>query len=224
MPCQPGIVQFFLPSDYNSGELDIYRLSSLAKHGQIDRLPYSIKILLEALLRNVDGRVISEADVIRAAGYDPANVGEITIPFKPARVILQDFTGVPAVVDLAALRTAMKEMGGDPKRINPLVPVDLVVDHSVQVDYYAAPDALERNMEREFERNRERYEFLHWGQRAFDNFRVVPPSTGIIHQVNLEYLSDCVPSREIDGELQGDAALAEKVGSDMNTNSFEFCA
>ncbi len=194
-----------------SGEFDIYRLSSLAKHGQIDRLPYSIKILLEALLRNVDGRVITEDDVIRAAGYDPTNVGEITIPFKPARVILQDFTGVPAVVDLAALRTAMKTMGGDPKKINPLVPVDLVIDHSVQVDYFASDDALERNMEREFQRNGERYEFLHWGQRAFDNFRVVPPATGIIHQVNLEYLARVVWSS--DGVAYPDTL----VGTDSHT-------
>jgi aconitate hydratase len=174
------------------GNYDIYRLDSLSKHGQIDRLPYSIRILLEALLRNVDGRVISEDDVIAAARYKPSKVGEITIPFKPARVILQDFTGVPAVVDLAALRTAMKEMGGDPKKINPLVPVDLVIDHSVQVDAFGSDDALKINMEKEFERNRERYQFLHWGQRAFDNFRVVPPATGIIHQVNLEYLAKVV--------------------------------
>jgi aconitate hydratase len=147
-----------------SGKYDIYRLDSLAKHGKIDRLPYSIRILLEALLRNIDGRIISEDDVVTAAGYNPRKVGEITIPYKPARVLLQDFTGVPAVVDLAALRTAMKEMGGDPKKINPLVPVDLVIDHSVQVDSFASPDSLQINMEKEFERNRERYEFLHWGQ------------------------------------------------------------
>ncbi|MEW5796098.1 MAG: aconitate hydratase AcnA [Candidatus Zixiibacteriota bacterium] len=175
-----------------AGKFMIYRLDSLSRHGQIDELPYSIRILLETLLRNVDGRLITEDDVIAAAHYNPAKVGEITIPFKPARVLLQDFTGVPAVVDLAALRTAMKTMGGDPKKINPLVPVDLVIDHSVQVDSFATDDSLQINMEKEFERNRERYEFLHWGQRAFNNFRVVPPATGICHQVNLEYLAKVV--------------------------------
>ena len=174
------------------GKYTIYRLDSLSKHGRIDRLPYSIRILLEALLRNVDGRVITEEDVIAAARYNPAKVGEITIPFKPARVLLQDFTGVPAVVDLAALRSAMKSMGGDPKKINPLVPVDLVIDHSVQVDSFASDDSLQINMEKEFERNHERYEFLHWGQKSFNNFRVVPPATGICHQVNLEYLAKVV--------------------------------
>jgi aconitate hydratase len=119
-------------------------------------------------------------------------VGEIEIPFKPARVILQDFTGVPAVVDLAAMRSAMKRMGGDPKKINPLIPVDLVIDHSVQVDAYASDDALATNMQFEFERNGERYQFLHWGKNAFNNFRVVPPATGIVHQVNLEYLAKVV--------------------------------
>jgi aconitate hydratase len=170
----------------------MHRLTALAKHGKIERLPYSVKIMLEAVLRSVDGRTVTEQDVIKAAGYDPKKVGGIEIPFKPARVILQDFTGVPAVVDLAAMRSAMKRMGGDPKKINPLIPVDLVIDHSVQVDYYASDDALAHNMQLEFERNRERYEFLHWGKNAFDNFRVVPPATGIVHQVNLEYLAKVV--------------------------------
>lgn len=169
-----------------------HRLQALAKHGQIDKLPYSIKVMLEAVLRSVDGKVVTEQDVIRAAGYNPKKVGEIEIPFKPARVILQDFTGVPAVVDLAALRSAMKRLGGDPKKINPLIPVDLVIDHSVQVDAYATDDALAQNMQLEFARNRERYEFLHWGKNAFNNFRVVPPATGIVHQVNLEYLAKVV--------------------------------
>ncbi|MBU0984587.1 MAG: aconitate hydratase AcnA [candidate division Zixibacteria bacterium] len=190
---------------------EIYRLDSLSKYARLDRLPRSIKILLEALLRNVDGRVITRDDVIKAAAYDPTNVGEITIPFKPARVILQDFTGVPAVVDLAALRTAMKELGGDPKKINPLVPVDLVIDHSVQVDAFASDDALAVNMEREFERNGERYSFLNWGQKAFDNFRVVPPATGIIHQVNLEYLAKVVWTRD------GAAFPDTLVGTDSHT-------
>jgi len=194
-----------------SSKHTIYHLDSLSKHGKLDQLPYSIRILLEALLRNVDGRVITEDDVVAAAGYDPTAVGDITIPFKPARVLLQDFTGVPAVVDLAALRTAMKEMGGDPGKINPLVPVDLVIDHSVQVDAFASDDALEINMEKEFERNRERYEFLHWGQRAFNNFRVVPPATGICHQVNLEYLAKVVWSS--DGVAYPDTL----VGTDSHT-------
>jgi len=194
-----------------SSKHTIYRLDSLSKHGKLDRLPYSIRILLEALLRNVDGRVITEDDVVAAAGYDPTAVEDITIPFKPARVILQDFTGVPAVVDLAALRTAMKEMGGDPRKINPLVPVDLIIDHSVQVDAFASDEALEINMEKEFERNRERYEFLHWGQRAFNNFRVVPPATGICHQVNLEYLAKVVWSS--DGVAYPDTL----VGTDSHT-------
>ena len=171
---------------------DIYPLDSLSQYGKLDRIPYSIKVLLEAVLRNLDGRIIREEDVVKLAGYDPKKVGEVEIPFKPARVLLQDFTGVPAVVDLAALRSAMKRLGGDPKKINPLVPVDLVIDHSVQVDAYASDAALEFNMKKEFERNGERYKFLHWGQNAFDNFRVVPPATGICHQVNLEYLAKCV--------------------------------
>ncbi len=170
----------------------IYKLDRLSKHGRIDKLPYSIKVMLEAVLRSVDGRIVTEQDVIKAAGYNPKKVGDIEIPFKPARVILQDFTGVPAVVDLAAMRSAMKRMGGDPKKINPLIPVDLVIDHSVQVDAYASDDALAQNMQLEFERNSERYEFLHWGKNAFNNFRVVPPATGIVHQVNLEYLAKVV--------------------------------
>ncbi len=173
-----------------------YPLSNLGKYGKIDRLPYSIRILLEAVYRNLDGKVITESDVAAAAAYNPKKVGEIEIPFKPARVILQDFTGVPAVVDLAAMRSAIKRMGGDPKRINPLVPVDLVIDHSVQVDVYASDKALELNMLKEFERNNERYEFLHWGQDAFNNFRVVPPATGIVHQVNLEYLAKVSHDRQ----------------------------
>ena len=174
------------------GQYKIYRLDKLSEHGAIDKLPYSIKILLENVLRNVDGRIVKEADVIKLAGYNPKNVSDIELPFKPARVLLQDFTGVPAVVDLAALRTAMKNMGGDPKKINPMVPVDLVIDHSVQVDSFASPGSLRINMEMEFERNKERYEFLHWGQKAFSNFSVVPPATGICHQVNLEYLAKCI--------------------------------
>ncbi len=189
----------------------IYRLEKLLKYGPVDRLPYSVRILLESVLRHCDGRIITEEDVQRLAAYDPKKVGELEVPFKPARVILQDFTGVPAVVDLAAMRTAIRRLGGNPKKINPLVPVDLVVDHSVQVDAFASADALKINMEREFERNRERYEFLNWGQRAFDNFRVVPPATGIVHQVNLEYLASVVMT-------QGQLAFPDSVvGTDSHT-------
>ncbi|HUV30869.1 MAG TPA: aconitate hydratase AcnA [Acidobacteriota bacterium] len=190
---------------------DFYRLDALSKHGRIERLPYSIRVLLESVLRNFDDKIITEADIIAAAGYDPGNVAELEIPFKPARVLLQDFTGVPAVVDLAALRSAMERMGGDPKRINPMIPVDLVIDHSVQVDAFGSHDALAINMEREFERNRERYEFLHWGESALDNFRVVPPATGICHQVNLEYLAKVVAT---DGKTAFPDTL---VGTDSHT-------
>lgn len=171
------------------GSYVIYRLNSLASFGKLDKLPYSIKVILEALLRNVDGRVIKESDVIALAQYNPRQVGEVELPFMPARVLLQDFTGVPAVVDLAAMRSAMQRMGGDPKKINPLVQVDLVIDHSVQVDAFASDSALDINAKFEFERNIERYQLLHWAQKSFSNFRVVPPATGICHQVNLEYLA-----------------------------------
>ena len=174
----------------------ICRLDSLSEYGDIAKLPYSIRVILESVLRNVDGRVVTEGDVIALAKYNARNVGDTDLPFKPARVVLQDFTGVPAVVDLAAMRSAMKRMGGDPKKINPLVPVDLVIDHSVQVDQWSSESALKFNMEKEFERNRERYEFLHWGKNAFDNFRVVPPATGIVHQVNLEYLAKVVLAKD----------------------------
>lgn len=194
-----------------SNSYKIYRLDALNKYGQIDKLPYSIKVLLESVLRNHDGRVITDDDVINLAKYDPKNVGQQELPFKPARVLLQDFTGVPAVVDLAALRDAMKELGGDPKKINPLVRVDLVIDHSVQIDSYAKPDSLQFNMDKEFERNNERYEFLHWGQKAFSNFSVVPPATGICHQVNLEYLAGCVLIK--DGVAMPDSL----VGTDSHT-------
>ncbi len=172
----------------------LYRLDVLEKQGlgPVSRLPFSIKILLEALLRQVDGFAVVEQDVARLAAWNAKSPAQVELPFKPARVILQDFTGVPAVVDLAAMRSAMVRMGGDPQRVNPLIPVDLVIDHSVQVDQFGSRFALYYNAEREFERNRERYEFLKWGQKAFDNFRVVPPATGIVHQVNLEYLAQVV--------------------------------
>ncbi|PKO22730.1 MAG: aconitate hydratase AcnA [Chloroflexi bacterium HGW-Chloroflexi-1] len=171
-----------------------YRLSALeeAGVGHVARLPFSIKVLLEALLRQIDGFQVIEQDVIRLANWDAKNVAPVELPFKPARVILQDFSGVPAVVDLAAMRSAMARLGGDPSRVNPQIPVDLVIDHSVQIDQFGSRFALFYNAEREFERNRERYEFLKWGQGALDNFRVVPPATGIVHQVNLEYLASVV--------------------------------
>ncbi len=195
----------------------LYRLDTLEKNGfgSVSRLPFSIKILLEALLRQVDGFAVTAQDVARLAGWDPKNPSEMELPFKPARVILQDFTGVPAVVDLAAMRSSTARMGGDPKRVNPLIPVDLVIDHSVQVDQFGSQAALLFNAEREFERNRERYEFLKWGQKAFDNFRVVPPATGIIHQVNLEYLAKVVQIGRDEGDL---AAYPDSlVGTDSHT-------
>ncbi len=177
------------------GERVIYRLDALAGLGDIEHLPYSIKVLLESALRNHDGRVVTDDDVQAAARYDATTVGETEIAYKPARVVLQDFTGVPAVVDLAAMRSAVVRMTGEKTaaaKVNPQVPADLVVDHSVQVDAFNSPNALRINSEIEFERNMERYEFLKWGQAAFDDFRVVPPATGIVHQVNLEYLAKVV--------------------------------
>ena len=179
--------------DTGSGKAVLYRLSALEKAGfNMQRLPFSIRILLEAALRQADGFEITKEAIETIANWGADSAGKVEIPFKPARVILQDFTGVPSVVDLAALRNAMARMGGDPKKVNPLVPVDLVIDHSVQVDQFGSVLALFYNAELEFERNRERYEFLKWGQEAFDNFRVVPPATGIVHQVNLEYLAGVV--------------------------------
>ena len=189
--------------DTGNGRAVIYRLENLEKAGlgSISRLPFSIKVLLESVLRNCDGALVTEQDVAALAGWNAKSPAAREVPFKPARVILQDFTGVPAVVDLAAMRSAMKRLGGDPAKINPLVPVDLVIDHSVQVDFFGNPQALERNAEIEFQRNRERYEFLRWGQKAFDNFRVVPPATGIVHQVNLEFLAKVVLEHKHGPEL-----------------------
>ncbi len=200
-----------------AGDVRIYGLDRLVRRlgVSLDRLPFSIRIMLEAALRNCDGYQVTEADVERLARWIPEAVEPHEIPFKPARVILQDFTGVPCVVDLAAMRDAVRRLGGDPRRINPLVPVDLVIDHSVQVDVFGSVTALERNAEIEFERNRERYEFLRWGQKAFSNFRVVPPATGIVHQVNLEYLARGVMTRDVDGTV---VALPDTlVGTDSHT-------
>src|SRR5580704_11240642 len=154
----------------------------------VSRLPYSLRILLENLLRHEDGRFVTAADTEALATWNVTSGAHREISFAPARVLLQDFTGVPAVVDLAAMRDGVARLGGSPQKVNPLVPVDLVIDHSVMVDVYARPDALQKNVDIEFERNAERYRFLRWGQDAFANFRVVPPGTGICHQVNLEYL------------------------------------
>jgi len=201
-------------------DLSYYQLSKLAEYGDIDRLPVSIKILLEAALRSCDGYEVMPEDVTTLAGWQPTVDERGELPFKPARVILQDFTGVPAVVDLAALRSAMARLGGDPKKINPQVPVDLVIDHSVQVDQFGSSAAIFFNSEREFVRNRERYEFLKWGKEAFENFRVVPPATGIVHQVNLEYLASVVMQKEDkDGEM---VALPDSlVGTDSHTTMID---
>jgi len=194
-----------------------WRLQALEDHGvgKISKLPYSIRIMLEALLRTEDGFIVTAEHVRSLANWNARAPEKSEIPFKPARVILQDFTGVPAVVDLAALRSAMDRLGGDPRKINPLVPVDLVIDHSVQVDQFGSKFALMFNAEKEFERNRERYEFLRWGAKAFDNFRVVPPATGIVHQVNLEYLAKVVQVMTDSGET---VVLPDTlVGTDSHT-------
>jgi aconitate hydratase len=204
--------------DTGFGRAVIYRLDALEKAGVapgLARLPFSIKVLLEAVVRNVDGELVTAEDVRSLGAWNASAPKDVELPFMPARVILQDFTGVPAVVDLASMRAAVKRLGADPKRINPLVPVDLVVDHSVQVDEFGSPDALRRNAEIEFERNRERYEFLRWGQKAFANFRVVPPATGIVHQVNLEYLAKGVLLKSAGGES---VAMPDTlVGTDSHT-------
>ncbi len=183
-------------------EYGFYRLDALEKAHLTDlkRLPFSIRIMLEAALRQCNDKEITQEDVKNIAGWKPQGKSP-GIPFLPARVVMQDFTGVPAIVDLAAMRAAVARLGGDPKKINPLVPVDLVIDHSIQVDFFATADSLQRNTEVEFQRNRERYEFLKWGQKAFRNFRVVPPMTGIVHQVNLEYLADVVMTKTENGEI-----------------------
>ena len=196
------------------GERVVYRLDALRDIGDIDSLPYSIKVLLESVLRNHDGRVVRDEDIRGLAQYDASKVGTNEIAYKPARVVLQDFTGVPAVVDLAAMRAAIVRMTGDEAsaaKVNPQVQADLVIDHSVQVDAFNSPDALQINSVFEFERNQERYEFLKWGKAAFDNFSVVPPATGIVHQVNLEYLGKVV--WDVDGVLYPDSL----VGTDSHT-------
>ena len=197
----------------NSGEFTIFSLPKLAaaKVGPIETLPFSIRVLLEACLRKLDNFIVTETHVRDLANWNAKAPKSIEIPFMPGRVVLQDFTGVPAIVDLAALRSAMVRMGGDPEKIQPLVPCDLVIDHSVQVDFFGTAQALGQNVDLEFQRNRERYQFLRWGQKAFNNFRVVPPATGIVHQVNLEYLAKVVLTRD------GIAFPDSLVGTDSHT-------
>ena len=201
--------------DVHGKKIDLYRLDALKSVGDIATLPYSIRILLENLLRHEDGANVTKAHIEAVAKYDPKNVGETEIQYVPARVLLQDFTGVPCVVDLASMREGLAAMGGDPTKINPLQPVDLVIDHSVQVDNFGTLRSFEDNVKREFERNGERYRFLKWGQGAFDNFRVVPPGTGIVHQVNVEYLARVVFTRDIDGKTV--AYPDTLVGTDSHT-------
>src|SRR3989440_8417936 len=202
-----------------------YSLPIAEKNGLkgISRLPFSMKVLLENLLRNEDGRSVTKEDLQAVSQWLRNKTSEREIPFRPARVLMQDFTGVPAVVDLAAMRDAMKHLGGDPKRINPLVPVDLVIDHSVQVAYFGNNAAFKKNVEEEYKQNQERYRFLKWAQRSFENFRVVPPGTGICHQVNLEYLSRTVFTRKQKMKIDGRTATVEVaypdtvIGTDSHT-------
>src|SRR6058998_3427556 len=194
-------------------ELEIFRLEALQPKFDIARLPFSLKILLENLLRTEGNGSVTAKDVEALARWDAKAEPSDEIAFTPARVVMQDFTGVPAIVDLAAMRDAMADLGGDPAKINPLVPAELVIDHSVQVDVFGTRDAFVKNAEREFERNQERYAFLRWGQEAFDNFAVVPPDTGIVHQVNLEYLARVV---FVDDKLER-AYPDTLVGTDSHT-------
>jgi aconitate hydratase len=201
--------------DVNGKNYLYYSLKSLESVGPVSSLPFSLKILLENLLRYEDGIDINRDDILSMANWDASAAPDTEIAFTPARVLMQDFTGVPAIVDLAAMRDAMKTLGGDPDKINPLSPAELVIDHSVQVDVYGTADALEKNAAIEFDRNKERYEFLRWGQKAFSNFKVVPPDTGIVHQVNLEYLARTIFTRNIDGEHY--AYPDTLVGTDSHT-------
>ncbi len=203
--------------DTPSGAVDYYRLGRLADLGiaDVSRLPFSIKILLENMLRRLDGAIVTADDVTSLASWRPGHTPDRELPFLPARVLLQDFTGLPVVADLAALRSEMHRQGGDPQKVNPDLAVDLVVDHSVQVDAFGTPDAFRINVEREYERNRERYAFLRWAQSAFRNFRIVPPGAGIVHQVNLEFLGRVVRTVQRDGRP---LALPDTlVGTDSHT-------
>src|SRR5205823_4502128 len=195
---------------------EIFRLGSLEKRGfNIQRLPYSLRVLLENLLRNENNRSVMAADIEFLANWDPHTAASREIAFSPARVLLQDFTGVPAVVDLASMRDAMDSLGGDPTLINPIQPAELVIDHSVQVDEFGSMRAFHVNAQLEFERNQERYAFLRWGQSAFRNFAVVPPDMGIVHQINLEYLARVVFPRDVEGRAV--AYPDTLVGTDSHT-------
>ena len=192
---------------------EIYRLPALSK--DVSRLPYSLKVLLENLLRFEDDKTVTRDDIEALINWDPKAEPNQEIAYRPARVLMQDFTGVPAVVDLAAMRDAMKALGGNPEKINPLQPAELVIDHSVQIDSFGNKDAVDLNAKIEYQRNQERYSFLKWGQKAFSNFKVVPPDTGIVHQVNLEYLGRVVFGQENNGVLQ--AYPDTLVGTDSHT-------
>ena len=194
---------------------DLYRLEAIGDRIDLAKAPMTLKVLLENVLRHAGGGIVDAADVERLAAWRPGAGGDAEIPFMPARVVLQDFTGVPAVVDLAAMRDAMAELGGDPARVNPLVPADLVIDHSVQVDAFGTSAAFAFNVAREYERNGERYQLLRWAQTAFRDLRVVPPGTGIIHQVNLEFLATVVATRP---DVHGPLAFPDTlVGTDSHT-------
>src|SRR6266540_1096626 len=203
--------------DTSAGPVSYYRLGRLAELGLTDlnRLPFSIRILLENLLRRLDGLTVTEDDVRALASWQPDAQSPRELPFLPARVLLQDLTGIPVVADLAALRSEVDRLGADPQRINPLFPVDLVVDHSVQVDAFGMADAFRINVAREYERNGERYAFLRWAQESFSNFRVVPPGAGIVHQVNLEFLAQVVQTARHNGDAI--AYPDTLVGTDSHT-------
>jgi aconitate hydratase len=212
-----------IKSDYKKiletaqGNVVMYDITKLEKNGlaNIKRLPYSIRVLVENLLRKLDGKIVSEKDVLEVANWKPTYEAPREIPYHPARVIMQDYTGIPGIVDLAAMRDAVNDAGKNPAVINPLVPVDLIVDHSVQIDYFGSEDSLDKNVDLEYKRNSERYAVLKWAQKAFQNVRIVPPSSGICHQVNLEYLGKVVDTREIDGETV--AICDTLVGTDSHT-------
>ena len=213
--------EFVRQIEFDNSTYDILDITLLQQKGiaDIDKLPFSIKILVENLLRKLDGHIVQEEDLLNIAGWEKQYDEPVEIPYHPARVLMQDFTGVPAVVDLAAMRDAVKKLGGDPIKINPLVPVDLIIDHSVQVDYFGTKDALKKNVAKEYERNKERYALLKWAQKSFSNFRVVPPNSGICHQVNLEYLGQVVMTAEIDGRAI--AYPDTLVGTDSHTTMID---
>ena len=200
-----------------AGPVTYYRLAALEEAGvtTVAKLPYSIRVLLENQLRKVDDYMVHEADVLKVAGWKPEKLSPSEVPFMPARVLLQDLTGIPVVVDLAAMRDAMAKQGGDPRKVNPIVPTELVIDHSVQVDFFGTNDALSRNIKLEYERNGERYALLRWASQSFENVRVLPPDAGICHQVNLEYLASCIMLAEVDGEKV--AYPDTVVGADSHT-------